>query len=93
MLRTWAGKEFPDRVFQNSEFTEKRRADLVRGAENTAGRLPDRRRRADPFRGLAANFYSLKKKKIPAGRMELGDWSGCYMVNILPNMESGSRPV
>ena len=45
-----------------------------------SGRLPDRPGRADPPCGLVANFYSLKTKKIPAGRMALGDWSGCYKV-------------
>ena len=25
-----------------------------------------------------ADFYSLKTKKIPPGRMALGDWLGCY---------------
>ena len=53
----------------------------MRGAANTAGRLPDRPGRADPLCGLVANFYSLKTKKIPAGRMALGDWSGCYVVD------------
>ena len=30
----------------------------------------------DSFLGLVANFYSLKTKKIPAGRVLLGDWLG-----------------
>ena len=37
--------------------------------------------RAEAFCGLVANFYSLKKK-IPAGRVALGDWLGCYRVGI-----------
>ena len=56
------------------------RAELVRGAANTVGWLSDRPGRADPLCGLVVNFYSLKTKKIPAGRMALGDWSGCYVV-------------
>ena len=36
-----------------------------------------------------SDFYSLKTKKIPAGRVALGDLLGCYKVDILPNMESG----
>ena len=44
-------------------------------------------RRAEPSCGLIANFYSLKTKKIPAGSVALGDWSGCYRVDILPNMK------
>ena len=27
---------------------------------------------------LVANFYNLKTKKIPAGRVALGDWLGCW---------------
>ena len=30
----------------------------------------------DRFNGLIADCYSLKTKKIPAGRLELGDWLG-----------------
>ena len=30
--------------------------------------------RVDSFCGLVANFYNLKMKKIPAGRLVLGDW-------------------
>ena len=35
------------------------------------------------FLGLVANFYSLKTKEIPAGRVALGDWLGCSKVNPL----------
>ena len=52
----------------------------MRGAANPAGRLPDGPGRAGPLCGLVANFYSLKTKKIPAGRMALGDWSRYYKV-------------
>ena len=37
-----------------------------------------------------SKFYSLKTKKIPAGRVALDDWLGCYRVDILPNMEFGN---
>ena len=45
----------------------------------------------------AANFYSLKTKKIPARRVALGEWLGLYSVGtrvgILPSMGSGDWPV
>ena len=37
--------------------------------------------RADAFCGLVASFYSFKAKKIPAGRVALGDWLGHYRVS------------
>ena len=49
------------------------------GAASTAGQ-PDRPGRADNFCGLVAHFYSLETKKIPAGKLALGDWLGPYMV-------------
>ena len=45
------------------------------------------------FHGLVANFYSLKTKTVPTGRLVLGDWSatGCLLEwASLPNWESGS---
>ena len=36
--------------------------------------------KSDTFCGLLANFYSLKAKKIPVGRVASGDWLGCYRV-------------
>ena len=50
------------------------------GTASTLSRSPDGPRRVDRFRGLIANFYSLKTKKIPAGRLMLGDWLGHYIV-------------
>ena len=41
---------------------------------------PDRPGRVDAFRGLVANFYNLKTKKISARRLALGDQLGCYRV-------------
>ena len=41
---------------------------------------PDRPGRVDSFCELVANFYSHKTKKIPAGRLALGDCLGCYRV-------------
>ena len=49
--------------------------------------------KADTFCGLLAKFCSLKAKKIPVGRVVLGDWLGCYRVGILPNMGSRNWPV
>ena len=55
---------------------------------------PNRLGRVDSFRKLVANFYSLKTKKIPAGRQALGDRLGCYSVSTvhvpLPSLGSGS---
>ena len=41
------------------------------------GRPHDRPGRGDSFHGLIANFYSLKTKETPAGRLALGDSLGC----------------
>ena len=53
--------------------------------------------RADAFSRLVANFYSLKTKKIPAGRVVSSDWLGYNRVEnrmgILSNMELGNWPV
>ena len=74
-------EEFPDtKYFRKVSLLQTKRAELVRGAANTAGWLPDGPGRADPRCGLVANFYSFKTKKIPAGRVALGDWSGCDKV-------------
>ena len=43
------------------------------GAVSTAGRPPDSLGRANSFPGLVAIFYSLKTKKVLAGRVALGD--------------------
>ena len=40
--------------------------------------------KTEPFSGLVAYFYNLNTKKIPAGKVTLGDWLGCYRVDILP---------
>ena len=50
------------------------------GIVSTVGQPPEGPGRADSFRGLVTNFYSLKIEKIPAGRLVLGDWSGRYRV-------------
>ena len=50
------------------------------GTESAVGQPPDRPGRVDSLYGLIANFYSLKPKKMPAGRMVLDDWLGCYML-------------
>lgn len=38
--------------------------------------------RADTFRGLVANYYSLKTEETPAGRLALVDWLGSYRAGI-----------
>ena len=54
----------------------------------------DRPWRVDTFCELIANFYSLKTKKLPAGRLVLGDWLGHYRLFTglvsLPYWESRS---
>ena len=50
------------------------------GTESTVGEPPDRPERVDGFCGLIANFNSLKPKKMPAGRLVLGDRLGRYML-------------
>ena len=53
------------------------------GPVSAAGRPPGRPGTADAFHGLRASFYSLETKKIPAGRLVLGDWFGCYRVSTV----------
>ena len=53
------------------------------GTVSAAGRPPGRPGTADAFHGLGASFYSLETKKIPAGRLVLGDWFGCYRVSTV----------
>ena len=68
------------RAFQQGESLIRTKSRDKVGAENVLGQPPDRPGRVDSFCGLIANFYSLKPKKIPAGRLVLGDWWGCYRV-------------
>ena len=51
------------------------------GSARAAGWPHDRPGRVNRFCGLVANFYSLKTKKIPARRLPLGDWLGCYSLS------------
>ena len=64
------------------------------GTVSSVGRPPDRPGKVDSFHGLIVNFYSLKTKKIPAGRLVLGDWLKRNRVFTewasLLNWESGS---
>jgi len=57
------------RVFQNRVSLLRTKSRDNEEAANTAGRPPERSGGADPFCGLVVNFYSLKTKKIPAGRV------------------------
>ena len=50
------------------------------GIASLVGPPPDISGKANSFRELIADFYSLKTKKIPVGRFPLGDWLGCYTV-------------
>ena len=61
---------------------------MVRGTAKTAGGRPDRPGRANPFPELAANFYSLRTKKIPTGRGGIKSLIGGLLVPTLPSMET-----
>ena len=67
VVGTLVGKEFPD-MRQNE-----RRGDFIR--------VGDAQLKGEPLCELVANFYSLKTKKIPTGRVALGNWLGCYRVS------------
>ena len=55
------------------------RIEFIRAdADRTTGSSPDRPGKPNAFYGLVANIFILRTKKIPAGRVALGDWSGCY---------------
>ena len=65
-----------DRAFQKGvTLLRKKSRDKV-DRVSTAGQPPDRPGRVDSDHEFIANVYSLKKKKIPAGRLALGDWLG-----------------
>ena len=51
------------------------------GTASIGGQLLHRPGRVDSFRGLVANFYNLKMKTIPAGRLVLGDWLALVVKN------------
>ena len=67
VVGTLVGKEFPD-MRQNE-----RRGEFIR--------VGDAQLKGEPLCELVANFYSLKTKKIPTGRVALGNWLGCYRVS------------
>ena len=50
------------------------------GTLSTAGQPHNRPRRVNSFHELIANFYSLKTKKIPGGKLASGGWLGDYRV-------------
>ena len=66
---------FRQRVLQRgvSLLTENRDDE---GSASTAGWPPDRPGWIDIFHLLVVSLYRLKEKKIPAGRVALGDWLG-----------------
>ena len=53
----------------------------MRVAAKIVDPLPDRPGRADPFRGLGADFYSLKTKFL-WGRVALGHWSVAFGAHL-----------
>jgi len=61
---------------------------VVKATAKTASHHPDRPGRTSPFHGLAANFYSLRTKKIPMGRGGIKSLIGGLLVPTLPNMET-----
>ena len=50
------------------------------GTVSTAGQPADRLGKVNRFPGLRVNVCSFKTKKIPAGRLMLGDWMGHHRV-------------
>ena len=72
---SWSSENALKKNFQAQSISERSR-DNVGSANAVSG--PGR---ADTFCGLAASFYSFKTKKIPAGRVALGDWLGHYRVS------------
>ena len=71
-----------ERVLQKRVSFRTKNRDKV-GIASAAGQLPDRPGRVERFWELIANFYSLKTKKIPVGRLVLGDWLECYKVSTV----------
>ena len=67
-------------ISEGSELIKNKEQRLSGHWEHSELTTPDRPERVDSFRGLIANFYSLKTKKIPAGRLALGDWLGRYSI-------------
>ena len=51
------------------------------GTASAVGQPPDRPGRVDHLCELIVNFYSLKTKEVPAGRVVLGDWFECCRVS------------
>ena len=49
---------------------------------STVSQPPDRLGRLNSFPGLVVNFYNLKTKKIPAGRLALGRYRVTTRVGI-----------
>ena len=49
---------------------------------STVSQPPDRLGRLNSFPGLVVNFYNLKTKKIPAGRLTLGRYRVTTRVGI-----------
>lgn len=69
------GEGFAD-TRQNETWIESFRVrDAVKNSGPSQGR-------ADTFRGLVANYYSLKTEETPAGRLALVDWLGSYRAGI-----------
>ena len=78
MICVQIGKEFPD-MRQND------RMELIRVESSRLSQG-----RANPCCGLVVNFYSLKTKNIPAGRVVFGDWLAWVS---FPKMGLASCPV
>ena len=74
-VQAWVGKEFPDtQGVEGSEFIQNK------DQKKWAPWAPDRLGKIDCFCEFIASFYSLRTKKISAGRLVLGDWLGCSRV-------------
>ena len=70
-------KDFQTEYCRKESLLRTKNRDNV-GTASAAGQPPDRPGRVDSFCGLIANFYSLKAKKIPTGKLTLVDWLGIF---------------
>ena len=66
-------------ISEGSEFLLRTKSRYNVGTVSPVGWPPDRPE-SQQFLWVIANFCSLKTKKIPAGRLALGDWLGVYRV-------------
>ena len=80
-VQTQVGKEFSNRAFQKGVSLLRTKSRDKVGVMRSRLTMPGRPGRVNSFHEFLADFYSLKAKKISAGRAALGDWLGHYRVS------------